>query len=106
MGMFENNQMSERVIEHYKEDEQAMILVYAQWCINEGYDPVELYKRAYPDQLKNEILMEVLDKTLPKSESQHIPYETVLQMLQVFGNVDLAFVIQEEMEKRATQDNE
>lgn len=101
-----NNDMSQRVIELYKEDEKAMILVYAQWCINEGYDPLKLYKRAYPDQVKNEVLMDILDDTVSKDESEYIPYETLIQMLQVFGNVDLAFVIQEEMEKREAHQQE
>lgn len=98
--MLKNDDISEKVIEQYQNDEKAMVLVYAQWCINEGFDPVKLYKRAYPNQPTNDILMDILDQTVDKCESQRIPYETVLQMLQLFGNDDLAFVIQHEVEKR------
>src|SRR5699024_11275947 len=52
------------------------------------------YTRAYPDQIKNNALREALELTVTKEESEHIPDETVLQVLQVFGNDDLAFIVQ------------
>jgi len=92
--------MHKKVIEQYQNDEKAMVLIYAQWCINEGFDPVELYKRAYPKQPTNELLLEMLEQTVDKRESQMISTEMVLQMLQLFGNDDLAFVIQEAINER------
>src|SRR5690625_2182955 len=105
MNMF-NDETNKKIIENYQENERAMILVYAQWCINNDVDPVKLYERAYPDQYKNEVLIDVLEQMVPKRESQEIPYETVIQMLQLYGNDDLAFVIQKEVEKREAQKEE
>ncbi len=92
--------MDNKVIESYKNDEKMMILVYAQWCINNDLDPKSMYARAYPDQIKNDALREALELTVAKEESEHIPDETVLQVLQLFGNDDLAFIVQEAIDKR------
>lgn len=92
--------MEKKVIENYQNDERMMILIYAQWCINSGLDPKELYEKAYPGQLKNVALTDALELTVSKKESEEIPDETVLNVLQLFGNVDLAFLVQERVEKR------
>ncbi|MFD2044325.1 hypothetical protein ACFSTA_10565 [Ornithinibacillus salinisoli] len=96
----DKNEMEERVIESYKNDEKIMILVYAQWCINHDIDPVELYVEAYPNQIKNQALTEAMELTVSKKESEDIPDQTVLNVLQLFGNDDLAFLVQREMDKR------
>ncbi len=77
-----------------------MILIFAQWCINHDLQPEEIYNQAYPNQPKNSTLMEVIDQTVPKQEAEKIEDETVLNVLQLFGNNDLAFVVQSEIEKR------
>ena len=38
--------ISKKVIETYQADEKMMVLVYAQWCINKGLDPIALYKKS------------------------------------------------------------
>ncbi len=92
--------MEDKVIESYQNDERMMVLIYAQWCINNDLDPKVLYEQAYPHQLKNTTLIDVLELTVPKKESEHIPDVTVLNVLQLFGNDDLAFIVQEVIEKR------
>ncbi len=92
-------EMEKRVIENYQNDERMMILIFAQWCVNNNLDAQELYNKAYPNQLNNAILDEVVEETVPKNEADEIPTVTVLQVLQLFGNDDLAFVVQEESEK-------
>ena len=77
-----------------------MILIYSQWCINNELDPVELYEKAYPGQLKNNALIEIIGETVPAKESAEITDQTVLNVLQLFGNDDLAFIVQEHIEKR------
>lgn len=77
-----------------------MILVYAQWCINHDLDPKALYERAYPGQRENEALQVALELTVTKQESDEIPDETVIQVLQAFGNDDLAFAVQEQIDRR------
>lgn len=94
------NDSENKVIENYKKDEKLMILIYAQWCINNDLDPKELYKEAYPQQLGNPALEEALSSTVPKNDSEDISDEIVLNVLQVFGNDDLALVVQTEIEKR------
>lgn len=93
-------EIEKKIIENYQRDEHAMILVFSQWCINHELDPKELYKRAYPDQLENDALREMAALTVPKEESEAIADDTVLRVLQLFGNDDLAFVVQSEIEKR------
>lgn len=92
-------EIEKRVIENYQNDERMMILIFAQWCVNNNLDAQELYNKAYPNQLNNAILDEVVEETVPKNEADEIPTVTVLQVLQLFGNDDLAFVVQEESEK-------
>jgi len=92
-------QMEKYIIEQYQKDEKTMVLIFAQWCINNNLDPVVLYKEAYPTQLENHLLKEVIDETVSKEESEYISHEIVLQVLQYFGNDDLAFVVQNTVEK-------
>ena len=91
-------EMEKKVIESYQNDERMMILVYAQWCINNNIDPQSLYAEAYPEQVTNKALQDVMELTVPKEESETIPDETILNILQVFGNNDLAFLVQREIE--------
>lgn len=90
----------EEIIKNYEDQEHMMILIYAQWCINNDLDPLNLYNEAYPDQMKNQALLDALESTVPKKEADDIDDETVLNVLQVFGNIDLAMVVQKEIEKR------
>lgn len=88
------------IIERYQQDEAMMALIFAQWCINHELDPLEVYERAYPNQAKNKLLLEAIEKTVPKNESEEISKEVVQHVLQLFGNDDLAFVIEEIMESK------
>lgn len=92
--------MEKKIVEGYQRDEKMMILVFAQWCVNHNLDPAKLYKKAYPDQMNNQALREALELTVPQKESENIPDQTVLNVLQLFGNDDLAFIVQEEVENR------
>lgn len=92
--------MEELVVQHYQRDEQMMILVFAQWCVNNDLNPQEIYLRAYPDQKDNEPLRQGIALTVSKEEAGPIPDETLLGVLSLFGNEDLAFVVSEEISKR------
>ncbi|HEX6594152.1 MAG TPA: hypothetical protein VF095_06150 [Bacillota bacterium] len=96
----DHDQQSKHVINNYKQDEKMMILIYAQWCVNNDLDPISLYEKAYPDQPNNEALQESLELTVPKTESDAIADHIVLQSLQLFGNNDLAFVVQQAIDQR------
>lgn len=91
----DKNEVEQKVIESYQQDENMMILVYAQWCINNDLDPEMLYEQAYPGQLNNQALRDALELTVSKQESEDIPNQTVLNILQLFGNDDLALVVHE-----------
>ena len=95
-----NKELEKHIIQNYKNKEKMMILIYAQWCINNDLDPIDLYKEAYPNQIDNEALTEAMDLTVSKNESEHIDHQTVLHALQLFGNDDLAFIVQEKVEQR------
>ena len=96
----ERKDIEAQVIESYKKDEQMMILIFAQWCVNNDLDPEMLYVRAYPEQAKNPALHNALELTVPKEEAGEILDGTLFNVLDLFGNHDLAFIIQEEIEKR------
>lgn len=87
--------VEERIVESYRQDEDMMILVFAQWCVNHGLDPAELYRKAYPEQIENESLARVLELTVSKEEAGDIPDQTLLGVLSLFGNDDLAMTVVE-----------
>ncbi|MUG64854.1 MULTISPECIES: hypothetical protein [Paenibacillus] len=97
----ESKSLEERIVESYRQDEDMMILVFAQWCVNQGLDPAELYRKAYPDQPVNEPLARALALTVPKEEAGDIADHTVLGVLSLYGNDDLAAVVTEAMEQIA-----
>ncbi|WP_138495613.1 hypothetical protein [Paenibacillus pinistramenti] len=90
----------QRIIDSYRQDEHMMILVFAQWCVNHDLDPAEVYRRAYPDQAGSPVLEQMAGLTVPKEESGEIADETLLGVLSLFGNEDLAFVVTEEIARR------
>ena len=98
----ENNfkTVDERVIENYQKDEQMMILIFAQWCVNNEVDANELYKRAYPEQASNQLLANIFKETLEAGKSDQVDDTTVFSVLEIFGNSDLAFEVQGVIDKR------
>ena len=94
-----SKELESKIIDSYRKDEKMMILIFAQWCINHGLDPEQLYKKAYPNQSKNQSLKEALELTVPKEEAGVIADHTLLGVLSLFGNEDLAFVVTEEVQK-------
>lgn len=94
------NEREKTVIANYEQNERMMILVFAQWCVNHDVDALEVYKKAYPHQQANKVLEEMIEETVPKEEADFIATETVLQALQLFGNDDLAFAVQQEVDNQ------
>ncbi|WP_252502544.1 hypothetical protein [Sporosarcina sp. Marseille-Q4943] len=90
--------IDEQIIQKYKEDETLMIRLFVQWCSNNELDPIALYKKAYPYQLENAALQEVIESDEGIDEL-YIDNETMLDVLQLFGNEDLAFVVADEIER-------
>ena len=88
-------EVEEQVIRNFQRDEQMMILVFAQWCVNHGLDPAELYSRAYPAQEANSALQHAIELTVPPEEAGEISIETLLGVLSLYDNEELAFVVTE-----------
>ena len=101
-GVYKVNskEIEQKIIENYQKDEQMMILIFAQWCVNHDLDPIDVYFRAYPHQSANYALKQTIDLTVPKGESEHIPDQTLLHVLSLYSNEELAFVVTEEIKKR------
>lgn len=93
-------ELEEEIIRNYERDEHTMILIFAQWCVNNGLDPAALYLRAYPEQAANAALQQAVELTVPKEEAGDITDDTLLNVLSLFGNEDLAFVVTEEIANR------
>jgi len=87
----------EFIIKKYQQDEAVMIQVFANWAIRNSLDPVQLYQRAYPSQVKNNALLLAVEEA--DTFDMEIDDDTLLELLQMFGNDDLAFIVSEEMEK-------
>lgn len=92
----------EQVIKKYEQDEQMMIQLFAQWCVNHSLNPQQLYKKAYPEQRKNTALQRILEE-MDDGERIDIDNETMLDVLQLFGNFDLAFIVSEEIARLTKQ---
>ena len=91
--------LQDKIIANYQGEEKMMILVFAQWCINHDLNPEEIYLCAYPSQSSNPALREAIELTVPKEEAGEVSDQTLLGVLSLFGNDDLAFVVTEEIEK-------
>lgn len=85
------------IIKKYQQDEETMVRVFAQWCINHKIDPLALYAAAYPHQPQNELLKDTVEETEPFEFD--VGGDVLLEVLQSFGNDDLAFEVAKEMEK-------
>jgi len=95
-----SKELEQAIIQNYERDEQTMILIFAQWCINNDLDPAELYSSSYPQQVANEALQQAIELTVSKEESEYIPDDTVIQVLSLFGNEELAFAVTEQIDQR------
>ncbi|ETT59295.1 hypothetical protein C173_29006 [Paenibacillus sp. FSL R7-277] len=100
MEDYDNKSMEERIIESYKRDEEMMILVFAQWCVNNKLDPHALYLQAYPQQEGNQALANALALTVSADEAGFISDDTVLGVLSLYSNDDLAYVVTEAIQLR------
>jgi hypothetical protein len=89
--------ITEYVIQKYQEDEQVMIQLFVQWCQSHEIDPFALYQKAYPSQAINEALKSIIENNEPMDLD--IEASTLIEILQLFGNDDLAFVVSEEAHK-------
>jgi hypothetical protein len=94
-----HNELETKFIQNYQGEEKMMILVFAQWCVNHDLDPVEIYLQAYPNQSSNPALKEAIELTVTKEEAGEVADQTLLGVLSLFGNDDLAFIVTEEIRK-------
>src|SRR5690625_2389751 len=98
------NSSNQWVLKKYEQDEEMMVLLFAQWCENHQLDAWQLYEKAYPGQPKNKLLENAMEQTVDKMDAEVIPNDLLLQTLQAFGNDDLAFVVQENIDTNKKSD--
>ncbi|GAF14132.1 hypothetical protein JCM19046_3950 [Bacillus sp. JCM 19046] len=91
--MNDQNELEKKIIDTYQQEEAMMILIFAQWCVNNEIDPFSFYQSVYPDQVNNPELQRALDLTVSKDEAEPIDTNTVCQVLQYFGNEELAYAV-------------
>ncbi len=96
----QSQSMDEQVIENYQKDERMMVLIFAQWCVNNQVDANELYKRAYPEQPNNALLVEAFKEATEAGKTDQVDDITVFSVLEIFGNSDLAFEVQAVVDTR------
>ncbi|WP_144513152.1 hypothetical protein [Bacillus sp. FJAT-22090] len=89
--------MMDKIIQQYQDDEHIMIQLFAAWCANHQLDAFALYAQAYPLQQKNIPLINAVKEI--ERDTLEIDTETVVNVLQLFGNEDLAFVVLQEAKK-------
>ncbi len=94
---FENRE--EYIIKKYRQDENTMIQLFIHWCATRELDPIALYQKAYPHQEKNPALLLAIEEIAAEPEDIEVGDDTMLEILQMFGNDDLAFVVSEEISK-------
>lgn len=94
---FENR--DELIIKKYQHDENMMIQLFVQWCTNNKLDPLALYQKAYPYQVKNAALLTAVEEAEAETAEIDISDEAILEILQMFGNDDLAFAVAEEINR-------
>lgn len=92
---YENRE--EYIIKKYQQDEATMIQLFVNWSISHKLNPLQLYQRAYPSQSPNDALVRAIEEADPSE--MDISNAMLLDLLQMFGYDDLAFVASEEMEK-------
>ncbi|MCJ1909612.1 hypothetical protein [Planococcus ruber] len=95
----ENENREEWIIKKYQQDEQMMIQLFVQWCMNHQLDPMAVYQKAYPYQEKNAALQTAIEEANAETADLEISHATMLEVLQLFGNDDLAFAVAEEIER-------
>lgn len=92
------------IIQKYQDEERTMVHLFIEWCREHQYDPHIVYQTAYPSQTENPIITEIL-ATLSDQEPLHIPDHTLFEVLQLFGNDELVFVIADLIEKAKKKQN-
>lgn len=92
-------ELQDFIIKKYQDEERMMVHLFIEWCCENKLDPHTIYQLAYPNQEKNPVITELMEN-LTDQQPLHIPNETLLDILQVFGNDELAFVIADLLESK------
>ena len=95
----ERSEREQFIIDSYQAAEAEMILLFVEWCHNYKLDPLEIYHEAYPNQELPEKLIEINQEKLEAKDAVSIETGLLLEVLQLYGNDDLAFVVAKYAEK-------
>lgn|SRR5699024_3108726 len=94
-----HSERDQYIIERYQAGEAEMILLFVEWCHNHKLDPLEIYREAYPKQDFPAKLIEINQEKLESNDTVEIESVLLLDVLQLYGNDDLAFVVANYAEK-------
>lgn len=94
-----HSERDQYIIERYQAGEAEMILLFTEWCHNHKLDPLEIYREAYPKQELPAKLIEINQEKLESNDTVEIEVSLLLDVLQLYGNDDLAFVVANYAEK-------
>jgi len=84
------------IIDNYQAGEDEMIALFVEWCHNHDFDPLKMYREAYAEQELPERLVEINKQRRDVGE---IETALLLEVLQMYGNDTLAFVVSNYAEK-------
>src|SRR5690625_6265335 len=84
------------IIDNYQAGEDEMIALFVEWCHNHDFDPLKMYREAYAEQELPEILVKINKQRRDVGE---IESSLLLEVLQMYGNDTLAFVVANYAEK-------
>ncbi len=90
---YDKKAQEEAVIKHYQQQEETMILLFCQWCVNHDLDPATLYQEAYPAQVVPKQLEEINEQTVGKDEGFDVDTALLIDVMSQFSNNDLAFIV-------------
>lgn len=84
--------ISKKVIEQYQADEKVMIQLFIHWCNNKQLNPLTIYRKAFPHYSDTTVLEDNI-KEIVGDEPVQVSTETLLHILEVFEQHELAYVI-------------
>ena len=90
--------IDEQVIQKYQQDEQLMIRLFVQWCANNEVGSPRVIQTCI-SKATRKCHHEENHRRSRSEDDIDIDNETMLDVLQLFGNEDLAFIVADEIER-------
>lgn len=95
-----HSERDQYIIERYQAGEAEMILLFVEWYHNYDLNSLEIYREAYPNQEFPEKLIEMNQELIESKEAVQIEKSLLLEVLQLYGNDNLAYVVTNYADKK------